>query len=63
MKFFANNCDYYNRQYSLYRDGFVNDDDKNTWENLNSNELQEKSDINNNNTINYHGIIIDFSQK
>ncbi len=55
VKFSENNYDYYNRQYNLYRDGFLNDDHKliNTGENLNSNELPEKSDINNNNIINY----------
>ena len=43
VKFSENNYDYYNRQYNLYRDGFLNDDHKliNTGENLNSNELPE----------------------
>ena len=55
INFCKNNYDLFYRQGNLYRYGLLNDDHKliNTGENLNSNELPEKSDINNNNIINY----------
>ena len=55
INFCKNNYDLFYRQGNLYRYGLLNDEHKliNTGENLNSNELPEKSDINNNNIINY----------
>ena len=55
INFCKNNYDLFYRQGNLYRYGLLNDEHKliNTGENLNSNELPEKSDINNNNIIHY----------